>query len=220
MSKFSSYAVRASEVARDALTQLAAAEAALNDAENDVRRTRLPRGGAVSIEKQQAAINAEYNRFQAQEHRELARKAVEDARAQLAQIRRELSAALNDECGVDPSMIDANAVSLLSSGILTAREFYQLARKAKNDGNVVMARLVAHHAGVAAEKLEAWLGPGNGDVQALRAIELDGADAGANDAACKLNSFDAIMETFDTCVNNGGMSDAWDGLVGPIIENF
>lgn len=220
MSKFAPYAVRASEVARDALNRLAAAETALNDAENDVRRNRAPRGGAVSIEKRQAEINAEYSRYQAREGVEKAKRAVTDARSQMAAIRRELSAALNDECGVDPSMIDANEVALLSSGILTATEFAQLANKAKNNGNAVMVRLVSHHAGIAAEKVAAQFGEGDSRAQMLRAIALDGADAGANDAADKLSAYDAITTAFETAASNGAMADAWDGLVGPIIENF
>lgn len=220
MSKFAHYAVRASELARDALNRLAAAEAALNDAESDVRRNRAPRGGAVSIEEREREISAEYSRYKAREEVEKAKRAVADARSQMGAIRRELAAALNDECGVDPSMIDANEVSLLSSGILTATEFAQLANKAKKSGNNVMLRLVAHHAGRAAERLEERFGPGSSDAQLLRAVELDGADAGANDAADKLSAYDGLVTAFEVSAANGAMADAWDGLVGPIIENF
>ena len=145
MSKYNEYAQRldvafktAREEYMEAWNQLQAAQKAERDAqawraetyrgENDLRRQRA----------KAELLEAEHT-FKATESRVWA-----EFDRQKEAIRRELESDVRASSTVDPDAIDANALELLKSGILTADDVFSLVNK--YDANVTMLRLISKHA--------------------------------------------------------------------------
>ena len=145
MSKYNQYAQHldtAFKMAREeymnAWNKLQAAQKANTDAqawraetyrgENDLRRQRA----------RAQLLEAEHT-FRATESRVWA-----EFDRQKEAIRRELESDVRASSTVDPDAIDANALELLKSGILTADDVFSLVNK--YDANVTMLRLISKHA--------------------------------------------------------------------------
>lgn len=217
--KFTSYAVRAAAVAKDALDEIKAAGDALEAAEQRKRETRIPAGSSVAdAERLAQAARAEADLQMARVAYDKARRELPySTKAQLSTIRRELCDALSGAFDARPSDVDGPTLELLKSGVLRPSEYVNLVRDARND---TMRRLAGKYAGDAAEALARQYGPDDERVLSLRAVALDGGATGESAVSDKLAAFDAIATAFETAASNGAMSDTWDGLVGPIVENF
>lgn len=221
MSKFSSYAARANAIAKDALDQIKAAEDALEAAERYREETRVPNSGMVDAERlaQAARVEADFQEARAT-HDRILRELPYATKNKLAAIRQELSDALSGEFDARPSEIDSQTLELLRSGVLRAEEYARLSNKYKKEGNTTMCRLVAHHSGIAAEKMAERFGENDSRAQMLRAVAVDGEGDGESAVADKLAAFDVIGEAFDSSARNTAMIGDWDGLTGPVVENF
>lgn len=221
MSKFNHYAVKADAVARDALGKIKAAADALEAAEQRKKETRIPNSGMVDAERMAQAYRAEADLQEARLAYDKARRDLPYATwNQLAAIRRELSAALNDEYSADPAKLDTRTVELLKSGILRSNEYVRLMNDARAAGNTVMARIIGRYAATAADEAEKRYGFEDRRSMELRAVAVDVESDGESAVADKLAAFDVITEAFNSSADNTAMIGDWDGLTGPVVENF
>ena len=224
MSKYNEYAQRldvafktAREEYMEAWNQLQAAQKAERDAqawraetyrgENDLRRQRA----------KAELLEAEHT-FKATESRVWA-----EFDRQKEAIRRELESDVRASSTVDPDAIDANALELLKSGILTADDVFSLVNK--YDANVTMLRLISKHAKELADDK-------NTDAKTRGQLYVLCSQIG-NGKNSTMRNFDDLVEISNYCSGRGGggtqrttpahttaMSQKWEQLSGDMVSNF
>lgn len=224
MSKYNEYAQRldvafktAREEYMEAWNQLQAAQKAERDAqawraetyrgENDLRRQRA----------KAELLEAEHT-FKATESRVWA-----EFDRQKEAIRRELESDVRASSTVDPDAIDANALELLKSGILTADDVFSLVNK--YDANVTMLRLISKHAKELADDK-------NTDAKTRGQLYVLCSQIG-NGKNSTMRGFDDLVEISNYCSGRGvngtqrtntthtaAMSQKWEELAGQAVENF
>lgn len=224
MSKYNQYAQHldtAFKMAREeymnAWNNLQAAQKANTDAqawraetyrgENDLRRQRA----------RAQLLEAEHT-FRATESRVWA-----EFDRQKEAIRRELESDVRASSTVDPDAIDANALELLKSGILTADDVFSLVNK--YDANVTMLRLISKHAKELADDK-------NTDAKTRGQLYALCSQIG-NGKNSTMRNFDDLVEISNYCSGRGGggtqrttpahttaMSQKWEQLSGDIVSNF
>lgn len=120
--------------------------------ERDVKRQNRER-----IFKEMAEHNTKAKRLAVQVAQDEVKR-IESTRFGLldraAQIRKELSAELDETLAADPAQVDANTMTLLNSGILRATDYESMYNKAKASGNATMCRLIGKAAGDYAKKVD------------------------------------------------------------------
>ena len=224
MSKYNEYAQRldvafktAREEYMEAWNQLQAAQKAERDAqawraetyrgENDLRRQRA----------KAELLEAEHT-FKATESRVWA-----EFDRQKEAIRRELESDVRASSTVDPDAIDANALELLKSGILTADDVFSLVNK--YDANVTMLRLISKHAKELADDK-------NTDAKTRGQLYVLCSQIG-NGKNSTMRNFDDLVEISNYCSGRGGggtqrttpahtvaMNQKWEQLSGDMVSNF
>ena len=224
MSKYNQYAQHldtAFKMAREeymnAWNKLQAAQKANTDAqawraetyrgENDLRRQRA----------RAQLLEAEHT-FRATESRVWA-----EFDRQKEAIRRELESDVRASSTVDPDAIDANALELLKSGILTAADVFSLVNK--YDANVTMLRLISKHAKELADDK-------NTDAKTRGQLYVLCSQIG-NGKNSTMRNFDDLVEISNYCSGRGGggtqrttpahttaMSQKWEQLSGDMVSNF
>lgn len=224
MSKYNEYAQRldvafktAREEYMEAWNQLQAAQKANTDAqawraetyrgENDLRRQRA----------KAELLEAEHT-FKATESRVWA-----EFDRQKEAIRRELESDVRASSTVDPDAIDANALELLKSGILTADDVFSLVNK--YDANVTMLRLISKHAKELADDK-------NTDAKTRGQLYVLCSQIG-NGKNSTMRNFDDLVEISNYCSGRGGggtqrttpahtvaMAGKWEELASTAVENF
>ena len=224
MSKYNEYAQRldvafktAREEYMEAWNQLQAAQKAERDAqawraetyrgENDLRRQRA----------KAELLEAEHT-FKATESRVWA-----EFDRQKEAIRRELESDVRASSTVDPDAIDANALELLKSGILTADDVFSLVNK--YDANVTMLRLISKHAKELADDK-------NTDAKTLGQLYVLCSQIG-NGKNSTMRNFSDLVEISNYCSGRGGggtqrttpahtvaMAGKWEELASTAVENF
>ena len=224
MSKYNQYAQHldtAFKMAREeymnAWNKLQAAQKANTDAqawraetyrgENDLRRQRA----------RAQLLEAEHT-FRATESRVWA-----EFDRQKEAIRRELESDVRASSTVDPDAIDANALELLKSGILTADDVFSLVNK--YDANVTMLRLISKHAKELADDK-------NTDAKTRGQLYVLCSQIG-NGKNSTMRNFDDLVEISNYCSGRGGggtqrttpahtvaMSQKWEQLSGDMVSNF
>lgn len=224
MSKYNEYAQRldvafktAREEYMEAWNQLQAAQKAERDAqawraetyrgENDLRRQRA----------KAELLEAEHT-FKATESRVWA-----EFDRQKEAIRRELESDVRASSTVDPDAIDANALELLKSGILTADDVFSLVNK--YDANVTMLRLISKHAKELADDK-------NTDAKTRGQLYVLCSQIG-NGKNSTMRNFSDLVEISNYCSGRGGggtqrttpahtvaMAGKWEELSGNAVENF
>ena len=224
MSQYNKYAQRldtafktAREEYMEAWNQLQAAQKANTDAqawraetyrgENDLRRQRA----------KAALLEAEHT-FRAAESRVWA-----EFDRQKESIRRDLESEVRATSTVEPDAIDANALELLKSGILTADDIFSMV--GKYDSNITMLRLISKTAKELADDKS-----------------IDSATRGQLYTLCNrirngrnstMRNFDDLVEISNYCSGRGGggtqrttpahtvaMAGKWEELSGNTVENF
>ena len=138
-------------------------------------------------------------------------------------IRRELESDVRASSTVDPDAIDANALELLKSGILTADDVFSLVNK--YDANVTMLRLISKHAKELADDK-------NTDAKTRGQLYALCSQIG-NGKNSTMRNFDDLVEISNYCSGRGGggtqrttpahttaMSQKWEQLSGDIVSNF
>ena len=224
MSKYNEYAQRldvafktAREEYMEAWNQLPAAQKAERDAqawraetyrgENDLRRQRA----------KAELLEAEHT-FKATESRVWA-----EFDRQKEAIRRELESDVRASSTVDPDAIDANALELLKSGILTADDVFSLVNK--YDANVTMLRLISKHAKELADDK-------NTDAKTRGQLYVLCSQIG-NGKNSTMRNFSDLVEISNYCSGRGGggaqrttpahtvaMAGKWEELASTAVENF
>ena len=224
MRQYNKYAQRldtafktAREKYMEAWNQLQAAQKAERDAqawraetyrgENDLRRQRA----------KAELLEAEHT-FKATESRVWA-----EFDRQKEAIRRELESDVRASSTVDPDAIDANALELLKSGILTADDVFSLVNK--YDANVTMLRLISKHAKELADDK-------NTDAKTRGQLYVLCSQIG-NGKNSTMRNFSDLVEISNYCSGRGGggtqrttpahtvaMAGKWEELASTAVENF
>lgn len=225
MSKYNEYAQRldvafktAREEYMEAWNQLQAAQKAERDAqawraetyrgENDLRRQRA----------KAELLEAEHT-FKATESRVWA-----EFDRQKEAIRRELESDVRASSTVDPDAIDANALELLKSGILTADDIFSMVNK--YDSNLTMLRLISKTAKELADDKQ------HTDAK-TRGLLYTPCNQIGNGKNSTMRNFDDLVEISNYCSGRGGggtqrttpahttaMSQKWEQLSGDMVSNF
>ena len=224
MSQYNKYAQRldtafkaAREEYMEAWNQLQAAQKANTDAqawraetyrgENDLRRQRA----------KAALLEAEHT-FKAAESRVWA-----EFDRQKEAIRRDLESDVRASSTVDPDAIDANALELLKSGILTADDVFSLVDK--YDSNITMLRLISKTAKELADDK-------NTDAKTRGQLYVLCSQIG-NGKNSTMRNFSDLVEISNYCSGRGGggtqrttpahtvaMAGKWEELASTAVENF
>ena len=139
---------------------------------------------------------------------------------QKATIRADLEKAVRVNSTADPDAVDANALELLKSGILTADDYFALVDK--YDDNPTMLRLIAKQAKAAADDKDA-------DPKMRGALYML-ADQCRNGRNSTMRGFDDLCRISDYCSGRAGgryssghaasMADKWERLSGATVEGF
>lgn len=225
MSQYNKYAQRldtafktAREEYMEAWNQLQAAQKANTDAqawraetyrgENDLRRQRA----------KAELLEAEHT-FKATESRVWA-----EFDRQKEAIRRDLESDVRASSTVDPDAIDANALELLKSGILTADDIFSMVNK--YDSNLTMLRLISKTAKELADDKQHTDAKTRGLLYTL-------CNQIGNGKNSTMRNFDDLVEISNYCSGRGGggtqrttpahttaMSQKWEQLSGDMVSNF
>ena len=224
MSQYNKYAQRldtafktAREEYMEAWNQLQAAQKANTDAqawraetyrgENDLRRQQA-----------RAQLREAEHTFRASESRVWA-----EFDRQKDAIRRDLESKVRASSTVDPDAIDANALELLKSGILTADDVFSLVDK--YDSNITMLRLISKTAKELADDK-------NTDAKTRGQLYVLCSQIGSGKNSTMRN-FDDLVEISNYCSGRGGggtqrttpahtvaMAGKWEELSGNAVVNF
>ena len=224
MSQYNKYAQRldtafktAREEYMEAWNQLQAAQKANTDAQ--AWRAETYRG-ENDLRRQQARaqlLEAEHT-FRAAERRVWA-----EFDRQKDAIRRDLESKVRASSTVDPDAIDANALELLKSGILTADDVFSLVDK--YDSNITMLRLISKTAKELADDK-------NTDAKTRGQLYVLCSQIGSGKNSTMRN-FDDLVEISNYCSGRGGggtqrttpahtvaMAGKWEELSGNAVVNF
>ena len=224
MSQYNKYAQRldtafktAREEYMEAWNQLQAAQKANTDAQ--AWRAETYRG-ENDLRRQQARaqlLEAEHT-FRAAESRVWA-----EFDRQKEAIRRDLESKVRASFTVDPDAIDANALELLKSGILTADDVFSLVDK--YDSNITMLRLISKTAKELADDK-------NTDAKTRGQLYVLCSQIGSGKNSTMRN-FDDLVEISNYCSGRGGggtqrttpahtvaMAGKWEELSGNAVVNF
>ena len=224
MSQYNKYAQRldtafktAREEYMEAWNQLQAAQKANTDAQ--AWRAETYRG-ENDLRRQQARaqlLEAEHT-FRAAESRVWA-----EFDRQKDAIRRDLESKVRASSTVDPDAIDANALELLKSGILTADDVFSLVDK--YDSNITMLRLISKTAKELADDK-------NTDAKTRGQLYVLCSQIG-NGKNSTMRNFSDLVEISNYCSGRGGggtqrttpahtvaMAGKWEELASTAVENF
>lgn len=218
MSKFNEYARKLDAIANAAFKESKDAAAALERAER-AKRQNTQRAGAVSADYAAASARAQADYFDAIHRQNDVRNKMDDGeyRQQIKKLRGDLEAAVNAAYQVQPNQIDANALELLKSGIMTADEYKTMLEKAVSNGNATMVRLIGKYADSAAASVTGEKGFDDSGATALRYVS--DLAKGCNGSAV-LEKFDFMVDVYNRAINNPGMIEEWDNLTGETVETF
>ena len=138
-------------------------------------------------------------------------------------IRRDLESKVRASSTVDPDAIDANALELLKSGILTADDVFSLVDK--YDSNITMLRLISKTAKELADDK-------NTDAKSRGQLYVLCSQIGSGKNSTMRN-FDDLVEISNYCSGRGGggtqrttpahtvaMAGKWEELSGNAVVNF
>jgi len=225
MTQYNQYAKRldtafktAREEYMEAWNKLQAAQKANTDAqawraetyrgENDLRRQRA----------KAELLEAEHT-FKATESRVWA-----EFDRQKEAIRRDLESDVRASSTVDPDAIDANALELLKSGILTADDIFSMVNK--YDSNLTMLRLISKTAKELADDKQHTDAKTRGLLYTL-------CNQIGNGKNSTMRNFDDLVEISNYCSGRGGggtqrttpahtvaMAGKWEELASTAVENF
>lgn len=214
MGKFNSYGKKVNEIAAAAFEAYRKAEKAYKAAEEQARQYPQ-RYGMVDAQYAAKSARAQVDYLEAKEAFKAAQRALQSHNSEIAALRKELAAELDDHYAADPAALDGNTLELLKSGVLKANEYAKLLDKAQSDGNYTMARMIAKYAGDAAADVGKRYGDNSEQARTLRAISYTADQNNGNDV---LGAFDVMAEAFSRTSNNPAMMDAWGELTDAAAE--
>ena len=219
MSNYKDHARRLSETVREAFEDYQAAIDRQRQAE--ARRKEYPlRGGAVSADYAASSARAAADYAEATAELERTRRDMVEGkyRQQIKDTRKALAAEITADYTADPEKIDAKALELLKSGVMTSTDYAAMLRKALESGNHTMTRLVTKFAGdAAAARDENPMTAGDPETTALRSVAIQG---GQHTGKEYLEGFDFMVDVFNRCIDNPAMIGSWDDLTGHTMKAF
>lgn len=216
MSRFSTYAKRADEIAKAAFKDYKVAETRYHQAEEKMKEYPQ-RFGVVNAEYAVKSTRAQADYLEAKDMLKTAKRVFEGHKSELATIRKELIAEINDVYSADPAQVDGKTLELLKSGIMNSSEYIKLLNEAQSNGNHTMARLIGKYAEDAIAAVSEKYGQNDKRVQELRYVAYQG---NVNSGGEYLKAYDFIVDVYNRAVNNPGMIEHWDELTGQTIANF
>lgn len=216
MGKFHSYGEKVNEIATAAFNKYRKAEKAYRAAE-DLRNKYPQRMGMVDAEYAAKSARAQADYLEAKEDLSKAKIAMQNHNIEIAALRKELAAELDDHYAADPAKLDSSTLELLKSGILKPNEYAKLMNAATESGNHTMARMIAKYAGDAAADVGKRYGDNSEQARTLRAISYTANQNNGNDT---LQAFDLMAEVYSRTSNNPAMMDAWGELTDAAAESL
>lgn len=216
MSKFNSYARKVNDIATAAFEEYRKTEQAYKKAEEQARQYPQ-RHGMVDAQYAAKSARAQADFLEAKEAYRKAKGVLESHKSEIAALRKELIAELDDHYAADPAALDSSTLELLKSGVLKANEYAKLMDKAQSDGNYTMARMIAKYAGDAAAEVAKKYGQNDEQARVLRGISYTANQNNGNET---LQAFDLMGDVYNRAVNNPGMIDHWGELTSNALENM
>ena len=146
MGNFSEFVARADALADETFTEYKVMETRFKAAES--KRAATPvRHGIVNAEYAAKAARAEADYLEAQKKYETVKRSLYEKSSQMAAIRKDFVAAVNNHFAADPAKMDMAAIALMDSGIMKPHEYAKLMESAEKAGNYTMIRMIAAKAG-------------------------------------------------------------------------
>ena len=210
MGNFSEFVARADALADETFTEYKVMETRFKAAES--KRAATPvRHGIVNAEYAAKAARAEADYLEAQKKYETVKRGLHEKSSQMAAIRNDFVAAVNDHFAADPSKLDKETLALLDSGILKPHEYERLMDRAEKDGNYTTMRIIASKAAEMADKAPTREGEATLKAVAMRGRNADGADY--------IRAFDVgVASLFEHCLKNPSLYSSWDKLMQPVRD--
>ena len=214
MSRFKKYAEQAQTIAKENVKEYQEALDRLKKAEQ-VKRDYPKRSGFASADYLAKSARAEADFLEAKEGVRAAKMKMEAGKAELARIKKALTADIESSYAADPAQLDSATVELLKSGILKASEYERLYNHAAKAGNPTMMRLIGKYANDRATDEQKNLLPVDRSVLlsiAHSSRQVNGAE--------HLAGFHLIEDVFSRCIDNPAMINHFDELTQETIANF
>lgn len=220
MSRYNSYARQLDTFFKEARDEHARLVSELNKAKDELESAKAWRPSESKQEKETAIMRATVA-YKDAENALRNSTAWESFNAKRSELRAALAAELQTNSIVDPDAIDAAALKLLESGVMTAADYSAFAVKFDNNGT--MLRLVARYASEAAKNTE-----DRTEAATLNAIALDCRSGQGR----TLREWDNLSEIADRCSGQsitgarGGadhianMAAHWEDVAGATIAAF
>ena len=210
MGNFSEFVERADALAAETFDEYTVMKRRFEAAEKQRAATPV-KSGLVSAEYAVRAAKAEADYLEAREKYETVKRGLPEKSRQMAAIRADFVAAVNDHFAADPSKLDKETLALLDSGILKPHEYERLMDRAEKDGNYTMCRLISAKAGEMADKAPTREGEATLKAVAMRGRNADGADY--------IRAFDVgVVSLFERCLRNPSLYSSWDMLMQPVKD--
>ena len=216
MSKFNSYARKVNDIATAAFEAYRKAEAAYKKAEEQARQYPQ-RHGMVDAQYAAKSARAQADFLEAKEAMKAAKRDFEGHKSEIAALRKELIAELDDHYAADPAALDSATLELLKSGILKGNEYTKLLEQAKAANNPTMVRMIGKYAGEAAKERGNKYGQNDPDARAMRLAEGNSRTFTGGD---RLEAFDNMVFIYNRCTNNPQLIDHWAEFTADTVENF
>ena len=216
MGKFHHFADKVNRIAAAAFEEYRKTEEEYQRAEAQAK-LYPPRGGIIDAEYQAKAARAQADVLTARQAFSAAGRKMAAHSMEIAALRKELAAEIEDAYSVDPEQLDNATLELLKSGILTASEYEKLYRKATAADNVTTVRLIAKYAQDAADARGKEYGINDPEARELRAVVYD---CNTFTGAESLADFDVMADVFNRCANNPGMISHWEELTAEVSESL
>ena len=209
MGNFSEFVARADALADETFTEFKVMETRFKAAES--KRAATPvRHGIVNAEYAAKAARAEADYLEAQKKYETVKRSLYEKSSQMAAIRKDFVAAVNNHFAADPAKMDMAAIALMDSGIMKPHEYAKLMEGAEKAGNYTMIRMIAARAGAMVDKATTNEAASIYKALALRGRSVDGSDY--------IRAFDGVVSLFDRCLKNPSLYNSWDKLVQPVRD--
>lgn len=223
MSKYNTYARQLDTAFRSARDEYAAAYDSLVQARRADTDAKAWRPNDTAEDKQLRTATAALDLNKAEAEFKIADGRIwPEFDAKCKELRKGLEKAVQKDGLANPEAIDANALELLKSGVLTVEDYYSLAER--YDGNSTMLKLLSKYALDAAD--------GTDDVKEAAALRMlsDNCKTGAGTVLRAWNELEGLA---GYCSGRGGSRNApispdfaismgkwWEELAGQSIENF
>lgn len=212
---FKTYAAKLNDVAQATFTEYMDAERTYQQAEE--RHKSFSRVEINDYEGQAKAARAKSDYLEAQNNLRAVKRNMDSRIGEVATIRKELAAAIEDAYSADPAALDTGTLELLKSGILKSNEYMKLANNAAQAGNITMLRLIGKYANEQADAVSDQYGQGDAEAKEFRAVAYTCSKYTGQEY---LAAFDALTDVFIRCTRNSGLIKMWDELTDPIINQF